>query len=155
MEKQVDWGSYGRHRPAYFNDHHVFCSFSALPAQREMSADVRATASQALGSLNITQTTFFLFSGFIVYKLASFTLSRFRLRRALSALPGPPPSGLLAGNLDKYFDPSGIPWQEHLTDQYGTAVKLWGPFGVRLQLHTRRAVYSLRRTSSGAPSLLV
>lgn len=95
------------------------------------SPTIASETLNALANVSISQVVLAFVSALVLYRLASFFLFRLRLRHALRALPGPQPSGLLAGNLDKYFAPDGIPWQEHLTDQFGTAVKLWGPFGVR------------------------
>ncbi len=51
---------------------------------------------------------------------------------SLKALPGPPASSLLAGNLDKFFDPKqSVAWHGELTEKYGSAVRLTGTFGVR------------------------
>ncbi len=54
---------------------------------------------------------------------------------SLQALPGPPPSSLLFGNLDKFFDAKeSVGWHQHLTEKYGSAVRLTGPFGSKFLL---------------------
>ena len=56
--------------------------------------------------------------------------SRIKQYRALKDLPGPPASSLLTGNLGKFFDPDSVAWHAELTEKYGSAVRLTGPFGV-------------------------
>lgn len=58
-------------------------------------------------------------------------LKEYRKYFVLRSLPGPPRSSLVAGNLDKFFDPKeSARWHQHLTEKYGSAVRLTGPLGV-------------------------
>lgn len=64
---------------------------------------------------------------FVIQKV----IKEYRRFAVLKALPGPPRSSLLAGNLDKFFDPKdSAGWHQHLTEKYGSAVRLTGPLGV-------------------------
>ncbi|KLO16891.1 cytochrome P450 [Schizopora paradoxa] len=57
-------------------------------------------------------------------------LKEYRKYFVLRSLPGPPRSSLVAGNLDKFFDPKeSARWHQHLTEKYGSAVRLTGPLG--------------------------
>ncbi len=62
------------------------------------------------------------------------------MRHSRRYYPGPPASSLLAGNLDKFFDPKqSVAWHGELTEKYGSAVRLTGtlvyvaPFLAELQ----------------------
>lgn len=76
-----------------------------------------------------------LISGFTLLVVIAFIIQKSRKEYAkyvaLKMLPGPSPSSLLAGNLDKFFDAKeSVEWHQHLTEKYGSAVRLTGPFGV-------------------------